>query len=68
MSPIDPSHFDEVEEAVESRDEVPIDMIPKRIEQLRSEMKEAADAMEYEKAAGLRDKIRELERVHLQFG
>ncbi len=68
LSPIDPSLFVEVTPENEDEREIPLDEIPKALEKLRGRMKEAADALEYEKAAQLRDKIRELESMHLQFG
>ena len=48
--------------------EIALDDIPKTLEKMRAKMKEAAAALEYEKAAQLRDKIRALESMHLQFG
>ena len=39
--------------------------IPKRIEELTKKMKEAAERLEYEKAAEIRDEIRSLERLEL---
>ncbi|MEL6544184.1 MAG: excinuclease ABC subunit UvrB, partial [Myxococcota bacterium] len=68
LSPIDPSLFVEVSNEDEEDKEIALDDIPKTLEKLRAKMKEAADALEYEKAAQLRDKIRELESMHLQFG
>jgi len=40
--------------------------IPKMIEKLKKEMKEAASSLEFERAAELRDKIRELEEIELK--
>ena len=40
--------------------------IPKMIEKLKKEMKEAASSLEFERAAELRDKIRELEEMELK--
>jgi len=42
--------------------------IPKMIEKLRKEMKEAAGRLEFERAAELRDKIHELEETELKMG
>jgi excinuclease ABC subunit B len=42
--------------------------IPKMIEKLRKEMKEAAGRLEFERAAELRDKIHELEEAELKMG
>jgi len=42
--------------------------IPKMIEKLRKEMKEAASRLEFERAAELRDKIHELEETELKMG
>ena len=39
--------------------------LPRMIRQLRKEMKQAADGLEFEKAAELRDRIRELEQKEL---
>ncbi len=40
--------------------------IPMMIEQMKKEMKEAADRLEFERAAELRDKIHELEEIELK--
>jgi excinuclease ABC subunit B len=40
--------------------------IPKMIEKLKKEMKEAASRLEFERAAELRDKIHELEEMELK--
>jgi len=45
--------------------EVPPDELPARIEALRREMAEAARALEFERAAALRDRIRTLEEERL---
>jgi len=45
--------------------EVPPDELPARIEALRREMAEAARALEFERAAALRDRIRALEEERL---
>ena len=42
--------------------------IPKMIEKLKKEMKEAASRLEFERAAELRDKIHELEETELKMG
>jgi excinuclease ABC subunit B len=42
--------------------------VPKMIEKLRKEMKEAASRLEFERAAELRDKIHELEETELKMG
>lgn len=68
LSPIDPSLFIPVEEKDGDAKEIALDEIPKTLEELRTQMKAAADALEYEKAAQYRDKIRELEQAHLEFG
>lgn len=68
LSPIDPSLFIPVEEKDGDDKEIALEEIPKTLEGLRAQMKEAADALEYEKAAQYRDKIRELEQAHLEFG
>jgi excinuclease ABC subunit B len=40
--------------------------VPKMIEKLKKEMKEAASLLEFERAAELRDKIHELEEMELK--
>ena len=42
--------------------------IPKMIEKLKKQMKEAAGRLEFERAAELRDKIHELEEAELKMG
>lgn len=57
----------EVERADEFPD-IPLDQIPKAIEDLTREMFEAARDLEFEKAADLRDRIRKLETVLVRYG
>jgi len=45
-----------------------VEEVPKLIQQLTKAMFEAARDLEFERAAQLRDRIRELERVHIRFG
>ena len=40
--------------------------LPLSIEQLKKQMKEAADALNFEEAAKLRDKLRQLEKMVVQ--
>ncbi|MED5262596.1 MAG: excinuclease ABC subunit UvrB [Myxococcota bacterium] len=47
-------------------DAVPVHEIPALIEGFRRQMKEAAEALEFEKAAALRDRIRELQEEQLR--
>jgi excinuclease ABC subunit B len=47
-------------------DDVPLEDLPARIEQLRTEMNEAASDLEFEKAADLRDRVRSLEKRFLR--
>ncbi len=47
---------------------IPLDEVPKMIEDLTREMFEAARDLEFEKAADLRDRIRELENVRVRYG
>jgi excinuclease ABC subunit B len=49
-------------------DEIALDEVPELIAKLRREMIEAADDLEYERAAELRDKIKALERRALEVG
>ena len=42
--------------------------LPTHIVSLKKQMKEAADALEFEEAAVLRDRIAELEQLHLEIG
>ncbi len=44
-----------------------LDEIPRLIEKLRKEMKEAANRLDFEKAIELRDKIKRLERIELNY-
>jgi excinuclease ABC subunit B len=56
---------------VEREDEfpdIPLDEIPKVIEDLTREMFEAARDLEFEKAADLRDRIRKLENLRVRYG
>ncbi|MCP5065802.1 MAG: excinuclease ABC subunit UvrB, partial [bacterium] len=46
--------------------EIPIHELPSVLEALREEMKKAADALEYEQAAALRDRIQELSAERLK--
>ncbi len=45
---------------------VPLDTIPKNIEKLKKEMREAAEKLEFERAAELRDRILALEHHQLK--
>jgi len=47
---------------------VPVHELPELIEGLRREMKKAAKDLDFERAADLRDRIRELEAEHLRVG
>ncbi len=49
-----------------SEPEIPAHEVPEVLEALREEMKKAADALEYERAAMLRDRIRELATEQLR--
>jgi excinuclease ABC subunit B len=56
---------------IEHEDElpdVPLDMIPKLIEKLTKEMFKAAGDLEFEKAAEIRDRIKELEGAQVRYG
>jgi len=46
--------------------EIPPSKIPETIKELEKKMKEYAKALEFEKAAQIRDKIRELKKLMLQ--
>jgi excinuclease ABC subunit B len=50
-------------EVIASEEELPV-----MIRKLKEEMKEAAKNLEFEKAAGLRDKIKELSSILLEMG
>jgi len=52
----------------EDMPDLKVEEIPKLIEQLTKDMFEAARDLEFERAAQLRDHIRELEKVHIRFG
>jgi len=47
-------------------DAIPAHELPELIDSLRREMKKAAEALQYERAADLRDRIHELEAEHLR--
>lgn len=51
---------DELEQAYQQVDEIPMENIPELITQLESEMKTAAKQLEFEKAAEFRDRIKHL--------
>jgi excinuclease ABC subunit B len=55
-------------EREEGPEEVLPDDIPKVIKQLTDEMFRAARDLEFEKAAGLRDRIRDLESRKIRYG
>ena len=48
--------------------EHPLEELPKLLHELRQQMLDAAETLEFEHAAELRDRIRELERLHLHLG
>ncbi|MBI5510919.1 MAG: excinuclease ABC subunit UvrB [Deltaproteobacteria bacterium] len=48
--------------------ETPFNDLPRLLAALRKEMQAAAEALEFEHAARVRDRIRELERLHLHLG
>lgn len=50
----------QLEMVYEQADELPLDKIPQLVEQLEAEMKDAAEKLEFEKAANLRDRVKQL--------
>jgi len=50
----------QLEQVYEQADDLPLDKIPQLVEQLETEMKEAAENLEFEKAANLRDRVKKL--------
>jgi len=50
----------QLEMVYEQADDLPLDKIPQLVEQLEGEMKEAAENLEFEKAANLRDRVKKL--------
>jgi len=50
----------QLEMVYEQADDLPLDKIPQLVEQLEAEMKEAAENLEFEKAANLRDRVKKL--------
>ncbi|MBE9040834.1 excinuclease ABC subunit UvrB [Oscillatoriales cyanobacterium LEGE 11467] len=50
----------EIEIACDNADELPLDQIPELVRQLERQMKEAAAKLEFEEAAKLRDRIKQL--------
>jgi excinuclease ABC subunit B len=55
-------------EAPSAQPQIPIHEIPELIEGLKREMRESAKALEFERAAELRDRIEELELERLRVG
>jgi len=51
---------------VDGKGEIPAHELPEIIDALRREMAEAANALEFERAADLRDRIAELEQERLR--
>ena len=49
-----------------SQEEVPAHELPSLIDTLRHEMKQAAEELDFERAADLRDRIKELEADRLR--
>jgi excinuclease ABC subunit B len=56
----------EKEEAVPEREDLV--KLPETIRKLREEMQKAAKSLEFERAAELRDRLFQLEELHLRFG
>jgi excinuclease ABC subunit B len=54
--------------AEEKEEYIPLDRIDEVIEKLRKEMRKAAQELEFEKAAALRDKIKELQKMKIAHG
>lgn len=52
----------------ETFEHIELDTIPKQIQDLEKQMKQAAKALEFEEAAQLRDRIRALENLRLKLG
>lgn len=50
----------QLEEVYQQADDLPLDKIPQLVEQLEAEMKQAAENLEFEKAANLRDRVKKL--------
>ncbi|OGQ77684.1 MAG: excinuclease ABC subunit B [Deltaproteobacteria bacterium RIFOXYA12_FULL_58_15] len=53
---------------LESMNDLPVAKMPQRVADLRRQMRDAADALAFERAAELRDQIFELEQLHLDLG
>ena len=51
---------EQLEMVYEQADDLPLDKIPQLVEQLEGEMKQAAENLEFEKAASLRDRVKRL--------
>jgi excinuclease ABC subunit B len=51
---------DQLEQAYQQSDELPLEQIPQLVEQLEGQMQEAAQNQEFEQAAKLRDRIKHL--------
>ena len=48
--------------------DLPADELPREVERLRQEMRGAAEGLDFERAAALRDRIRELELAMVDMG
>ena len=60
--------FYDDEPVKESETHIEVDAIPKEVVKLKAEMKKAAQALDFEQAATLRDRIRDLENLLLKLG
>lgn len=65
---ISPVQTDDLLTDLPAKTDVPAEKIPDVIAKLRQDMMKASEALEFERAAQIRDHIKELEQVYLAFG
>jgi excinuclease ABC subunit B len=61
-------YLEEPQKALRPEDEVPLHERPALVKGLRKQMQEAASALDFERAAALRDRIRDLEAEQIRVG
>jgi len=62
-------YVDVVKPALEAKqNDIPLEELPRRIAALRKQMLELSESLEFEKAAGIRDRIKDLEEIRLSLG
>ncbi len=66
MAPVQQDDF--LADDAPSKRDMKAEEIPELVKKLKADMHKASDALEFERAAQLRDRIKELEQVYLAFG